>query len=612
MKRLLPTLLVFITRAAAAQDSLPPSVAEHYVRRDEMIPMRDGKRLFTTLYLPRDTTRSYPILLSRTPYGSDTYLHPTGPAEGFARAGYIFAFQDVRGRYQSEGTFVDVRPYIPSKHSPTEIDETTDTWDTVDWLVKHAPHNNGRVGQYGISYLGFYSTMGLIDAHPALKAVSPQAPVTDWFVGDDFHHNGAFFLADAFGFYYSFGVARPEPTRRREPGFVYPTPDSYQFFLDMGPLANAERKYYQGRAGFWGDLMSHGSYDQFWRSRTPLPHLKKVTPAVLTVGGWYDAEDLWGTLHVYQTVERNNPGIYNALVMGPWWHAGWFLSDGSRLGDVEFGAKTAEEYHERVELPFFEHFLRDAPGAPPPEATVFETGANRWRSFDQWPPKGVVPTPLYLGPSGRLERARPASAASDEYRSDPAHPVPYIDGVVTHRTEEYMTADQRFAAHRPDVLTYRTEPLDRDLTIAGPITASLFVATTGTDADWVVKLIDVYPDDTPDPDPNPGQVHLGGYQQLVRAEIMRGKFRSNPGRPEPFVPGRPTKVELILPDAFHTFRPGHRVMVQIQSSWFPLADRNPQRFMDIYRATEADFRPATHRVFRGGERASHLILPVLP
>jgi uncharacterized protein len=609
---LVPLLLLGTARWLAPADSLPPYVREHYARQDHLIPMRDGVRLFTSIYLPRDTSRALPLLLSRTPYGSDKYLHPTGPAEGFARAGYIFVFQDVRGKYRSEGTFVDVPPLRPASAGKPPIDESTDTYDTIEWLVSHVPHNNGRVGLYGISYLGYYSTMGLIGTHPALKAVSPQAPVTDWFLGDDWHHNGAFFLADAFDFLYSFGVRRPAPTTASEPDFAYPTPDSYAFFLSLGPLRNVEQKYYHGRAPFWNELMAHGSYDAFWKARTPLPRLDRVKPAVMTVGGLFDAEDLWGTVNVYRTIERKSPSTYNVLVLGPWFHAGWFLTDGSKLGDVAFGAATADQYHERFELPFFEHFLKDAPTAPPPEAVIFETGANRWRTFDSWPPKPVRPLELYLAPSGGLARSIPrAGSRFDEYVSDPAKPVPFVDGVVRNRPVEYMIADQRFASRRPDVLAYQTEPLADDLTLAGPIDANLFVSTSGTDADWVVKVIDVYPDDTPDPDPNPANVHFGGYQQLVRAEIMRGKFRTSYERPAPFVPNQPTKVDLVLPDVLHTFKRGHRLMVQIQSSWFPLVDRNPQRFVDIYRATEADFQRATNRVYHDPQHGSKVVARIL-
>jgi len=608
----LPFLLAVSAVRATAQDSVPEYVREHYVRTDHLISMRDGKRLFTSVYSPKDSTKSYPILLTRTPYGSDTYLRPTGPAEAFARAGYIFTFQDVRGRYRSEGTFVDVRPYLVKKSGPTDIDETTDTYDTIDWLLKNVPRNNGRVGQYGISYLGFYSTMGIIDAHPALKAVSPQAPVTDWFIGDDWHHNGAFFLADAFRFLYSFGVPRPEPTTRREPRFEFPTFDSYEYFLRLGPLRNIERDVYRGRAPFWNELMRHGTYDAFWTARTPLPHLRNVKPAVMTVGGWYDAENLWGTLAVYRAIEAKNPGAYNVLVMGPWFHGGWFLSDGSALGDVRFGAPTSDEYHTRIELPFFEHFLRDAAPAPPPEASMFETGTNRWRTFETWPPNETRAVVFYFDARGRLTADdKPSATGADEYVSDPARPVPYVGGIVRERPTTYMTADQRFASRRPDVLTYETEPLTADLTIAGPIEAELWVSTTGTDADWVVKVVDVYPDDYSGTDPNPTAIHLGGYEQLVRAEVMRGKFRNGYERPQPFVPGRPTRIKFTLPDVLHTFRKGHRVMAQVQSSWFPLVDRNPQKFVYIYRAGEADFQRATHRLYRGARSPSRLVFKAL-
>ena len=606
-------VLLLAAPAAEAQQALPAYARERYVRVDHMIPMRDGKRLFTSVYCPRDSAQAYPILLTRTPYASDGHLDPFGPAEVFAKAGYIFAFQDVRGKYQSEGAFVDVRPYRPVKRDSADIDETTDTYDTIDWLVKHVPGNNGRVGQYGISYLGFYSTMGLIDAHPTLKAVSPQAPVTNWFIGDDWHHNGAFFLADGFDFVYSFGVPRPVPTTRHEPDFDYGTPDSYDFFLKLGPIRNVDEKYFRGRIPYWNELLAHGTYDAYWKARDPLPHVHNVRPAVLTVGGWFDAEDLWGTLHVYHTVERTSPSAYNILVMGPWEHAGWYLSDGASFGDLRFGNPTADYYHEHIELPFFEHFLKDKGPADLPEASVYETGTNRWRSFDAWPPKGVETKSLYFRPGGKLGFERPPLGGSsfDEYVSDPARPVPYVDGVVVKRPAEYMAADQRFAARRPDVLVYQTDPLTEDLTIAGPITADLFVATSGTDADWVVKLIDVYPDNTPDPDPNPRNVRMGGYQQLVRGDIMRGKFRSSYERPEPFVPGKPTPVKIAIPDALHTFRAGHRVMVQVQSSWFPLVDRNPQRFVDISRARESDFQKATQRVYHAGALSSRLEIGVL-
>jgi len=600
--------------ALGAQDSVPGYVQVHYERHEFHIPMRDGARLFTIVFTPRDSG-TYPFLLTRTPYAADNYFHPLGPADGFARAGYIFAFQDVRGKYLSEGTFIDVPPFH-EKPTGTDIDESTDTYDTIDWLLKNVPDNNGRVGQYGISYLGYYSTMGILSAHPALKAVSPQAPVTDWFRGDDWHHNGAFFLNDGFDFISGFGVPRPVPTDRRDPGVSRTKPDDYEFFLhQVGPLPNVNERFFHHQIPFWDSLMAHGTYDAFWKARTPLPHLHDVKPAVMTVGGWFDAEDLWGTLNVYRTIESQNPGAFNVLVMGPWFHGGWFLSDGDHFADLQFPTKTADDYHTRVELPFFEYFLKDKGTRPSFEAFVYETGANAWRTFDHWPPAGVTQRTLYLGAGGHLGTTPPASGADaaryDEYTSDPAHPVPYIDRIESERSVRYMGSDQRFASERPDVLAYETEPLTEDLTLAGPTTARLFVSTTGTDADWIVKIIDVFPDDTPDPDPNPRNLHMGGYQQLVRAEVMRGKFRNSLEHPEPFVPNQVTPVTFTLPDAFHQFRKGHRVMVQIQSSWFPLVDRNPQRFVDIYHATEQDFQSARERVYHAAATASAVELTVM-
>lgn len=597
-RRLGAATLLFGSLTMSAQDSVPAYVREHYVRQDIMVPMRDSVRLRTIVFTPRDTAVTYPILLTRTPYGADSYFHPVGPADTFARAGYIFAFQDVRGKYLSEGRFIDVPP------ARGTIDESTDAYDAIDWLTKHLPHNNGRVGVYGISYLGYYSTMALLSRHPALKAVSPQAPVTDWFTGDDFHHNGAFFLNDAFDFESDFGVFRPAPTNARSSGLARSKPDEYRFFLeDVGPIANVNDRYFHHAVAFWDSIVAHPTDDAFWKARTPIPHLRDVSAAVLVVGGWFDAEDLWGTLAVHRALAAAQPNGFHRLVMGPWFHAGWFLTDGHDFVDLRFPAKTADEYHERVELPFFEHFLKDKGDLPPFEAFVYETGANEWRMFDSWPPRDASTQTLYLGPERHLGSTPPAVGAPyDEYVSDPAHPVPYIGTIETERRPDYMAADQRFAAERPDVLVYQTEPLAQDLTIAGPITAHLFVSTSGTDADWVVKLIDVYPDDI---------AHLGSYQQLVRAEVMRGKFRESLERPVPFTPGRVTPLTYTLPDAFHQFKHGHRVMVQIQSSWFPLVDRNPQRFVDIYTATAADFQRATMRVYHESTTPSRIDLTVL-
>lgn len=593
-------------------------IKAHYTKFEYNIPMRDGKKLFTAVYIPKDSSKPYPILLTRTPYsvapyGVDQYRSSLGPSERFARKGYIFAYQDVRGRMMSEGEFVHVRPYVPVKKSPTVVDESTDTYDTIDWLVKNIPNNNGRVGLWGISYPGFYTAMGLIDAHPALKAASPQAPIADWFIGDDFHHNGAFYLAHAFNYFINFGKPQTEPTRTRPPRFDYGTPDGYRFFLEAGTLNNLNEKYLKHAIPFWNEMMKHGAYDQFWQERDIRRHLKNIKPAVLNVGGWFDAEDLFGPLRVYESIEKSSPGIQNLLVMGPWYHGGWATSDGDRLGFVSFNSKTSLFYRDNIEFPFFEHHLRGEPDPGLPEAFVFETGTNQWRKHSVWPPKAVT-QPLYFRANGKLSTERPADTspdAFDEYLSDPAKPVPFTADIRSGMTREHMVDDQRFAATRPDVLVYQTDVLTEDITAAGPIHVDLRVSTTGTDSDWVVKLIDVYPDDYPDPDPNPRQVRMGGYQQLVRGEAFRGRFRNSFEKPEPFQPGKVTKVEYEMPDIYHTFRRGHRIMVQVQSSWFPLIDRNPQQFIDIYNAKASDFQKATQRVYRSRETPSSIRIPIL-
>jgi putative CocE/NonD family hydrolase len=574
--------------------------------------MRDGVKLFTSVYAPKDQSGKYPMLMSRTPYsvrpyGADQYRASLGPSDHFRKAGYIFVYQDVRGRYKSEGSFEQVRP-----RNPGGVDETTDTYDTVEWLIKNIPNHNGRVGVWGISYPGFYTSTAMIDAHPAVKAVSPQAPVGDWFIGDDFHHNGTFYLAHAFRWFWSNSRkgadARPNVERIN---FDYPTPDGYDLFLSMGTLAEINERLLKHEVPFWKELMTHGTYDEFWRARDVRQYLKDIKPAVMSVGGWFDAEDLFGTVETYRAVERSSPGAFNVLVMGPWHHGGWSSTDGLTLGPLNFADKTSVFYREKIELPFFEHYLKDGPDPKLPEAYVFETGRNQWRQFPKWPPSSAGTRSLYLLAEGRLGFEAPADAGFDEYISDPARPVPYIGGIANTMTREHMLDDQRFAATRPDVLVYRTEPLENDLTLAGPIQASLQVSTTGTDADWVVKLIDVYPPDYPDPSPNPTRIRMGGYQQLVRGEPFRGKFRNSFAKPEPFVPGETTKVAYTLPDVFHTFRAGHRIMVQIQSSWFPLVDRNPQKFVDIYSARREDFQKATHRIHRAPGAASFLKVQVM-
>jgi len=586
-------------------------IKANYAKREHQVAMRDGVKLFTAVYVPKDASRRYPILLTRTPYsvapyGEDKYPN-TLVMEQFVRDGYIFATQDVRGRNKSEGEFVNIRPIKPVKNGPADTDESTDTWDTVDWLVKNVPQNNGRVGMWGISYPGFYAAAGMIDAHPALKAVSPQAPIADWFIGDDFHHNGALYLAHGFGFLSQFGWPRDEPR------FDAGTPDGYRFALDMGPLSGANAKYFHNRIGFWNEMMEHPNYDAFWQARNLRPHLKNIKPAVMTVGGWFDAEDLFGALNVYQAVEKSSPGTCNILVMGPWFHGGWLRSDGDALGNARFGSKTGAFYREKIFAPFFDHYLKVKGELKLPEAYVFETGANAWRAHDAWPPKQAAPKSIYLQAGGRLSFDAPGdrrSPAFDEYISDPARPVPYIPGIAYGMTREHMTDDQRFAATRPDVLVYQTDALAEDVTVAGPLSPDLYVSTTGTDSDFVVKLIDVYPNDTPDNEPS-GGFRMGGYQQLVRSEAMRGRFRNSYEKPEPFVPGKVTRIRYTMPDVFHAFRRGHRIMIQIQSSWFPLVDRNPQKFVDIYKAKAEDFQKATQRVYHAPGNASSVTLLVL-
>jgi putative CocE/NonD family hydrolase len=617
---LLPALLAGLLPGRAAAQGLE-QVKAAYTKYEYRIPMRDGKKLFTAVYVPKDQSKKYPILLTRTPYsvgpyGVDRYKASLGPSPLFGKAGYIFAYQDVRGRWMSEGEFVNMRPYIPDKKGARDIDESSDTWDTIDYLIKHVPSHNGRVGQWGISYPGFYTAAGMIDAHPALKASSPQAPVTDWFVGDDWHHNGALFLPHMFNFMASFGRPRTGPTKKFNHPFDHETPDGYQFFLRMGPLANANARYFKGDVAFWSEAMRHGTYDEFWQSRNLRQHLNKIRPAVMTVGGWFDAENLFGALETYKKVEASSQGPCNILVMGPWLHGGWSGGDGESLGDVHFNSKTSVFYRENIEFPFFEFYLKGAGEFKHPEAWVFETGTNQWRQYDAWPPKTARRRALYLRPGGRLGWRAPANASGeedhDEYVSDPAKPVPYLDKVAIGMSPEYMVADQRSAGRRPDVLVYQTDELTEDVTIAGPIKVDLHVSTTGTDSDWIVKLIDVYPDDYPDPNPNPAGVRMGGYQQLVRGDVMRGKFRNSLEKPEAFTPGKPAAVSFTLQDTCHTFRTGHRIMVQVQSSWFPLVDRNPQTFVDIYQAKESDFRKATQRVYHSRELPSCVSVLVLP
>ncbi|MGI8741888.1 MAG: CocE/NonD family hydrolase [Bryobacteraceae bacterium] len=609
--------------AAHAQERPAPKPPEfdikaHYTKYEYPIAMRDGKKLFTSVYAPKDSSHSYPFLMMRTPYsvapyGVDRYPDRLGPSLKFAQEGYIFVYQDVRGRYMSQGSFIEMHPHIDRKASATDTDESTDTYDTIEWLLKHVPNHNGKVGIWGISYPGYYTSASIIDSHPALKAASPQAPMTDLFMGDDAYHGGAFMLSANFGFYSSFKPqSEPAPPAARVP-FEYKSQSAYDFFLEMGSLANASERYFKNDSWMWNDQLKHATYDEYWKQRDLSRHMKNIRCAVMTVGGWFDAEDLSGPFKTYRAIEEHNPGITNMLVIGPWVHGGWARQDGDRLGHVSFAAKTGEYFRDNIQLPFFEQYLKGKTDAKLPEAYVFETGTNVWRKYDSWPPKSTLARTLYFGANGKLSFDAPVDdrGSFDEYISDPAKPVPFVPYTALGVPQEYMVSDQRFAASRTDVLVYQTEPLSDDVTISGPVAPHLHVSTTGTDADWVVKLIDVYPFDYPDNNPNPDGMKMGGYQQLIRGEPMRGKFRNSFEKPEPFSPGKLAEVKFTMPDVNHTFRRGHRIMVQVQSSWFPLVDRNPQKFLDIPNAKAVDFQKATQRVYRSRTAPSGIAVNVL-
>ena len=591
-----------------------------YTKHEHRIPMRDGVRLFTVVYTPKDKSAALPILLQRTPYDLKPYTidvrrKPGGIPDSYIRERFIFAMQDVRGRYASGGRFEDMRPIRADKKGPKDTDESTDAWDTIDWLVKHVPGHNGNVGMQGISYLGFYAAAGMVDSHPALKAVSPQAPASDVYGGDDCLHGGGFWLAHNFSFWNYFDQGLEDPTRQEPVGLDYKTPDGYQFYLEGGAVAWIGEKYYKGKSASWNDMVANITNAAWCAERDLTPHLKNVHAAVLTVGGWFDAEDLHGTLKTYQATGAHNPGIFNGLVMGPWSHGAWHHGEARSLGSVDFHAATGEYFRDHIELPFFRKFLKGATNESVMPVHVFETGTDEWREMASWPPSNTVNRTVWLQGSGSLAFQPPETGetAFDEYVTDPNRPVPFTSRISIGMPREYMVEDQRFASRRPDVMVYRTAPLEEDLTVAGPITIDLHVSTTGTDGDWVVKLIDVYTGDHPDPENAPGDApRLGSYQQLVRGEPLRAKFRNGLDHPEPMLPGQVCRLQWTLPDVYHTFRSGHRLMIQIQGTWFPLLDRNPQVFCDIYRAKPGDYKVATQRVYRDRTHASSIVLPVIP
>jgi len=614
MKKLGSLIIFLFPLIASAQN--PDSVwfVNNYIKKEVTIPMRDGIKLFTAVYTPKDQSEKHPILLTRTPYSvapyGNTYrAYWYSYMMRYCREGYILVNQDIRGKYMSEGIFEVVRPFNPNKKNNQDIDEASDSYDTIDWLVKNIANNNGKAGAIGISFPGFYATMTALSGHPALKAVSPQAPVTDRFFGDDDHHNGVLMLMDAFEFHVGFSFAAPSraPSTKRISGFSVDHQDNYAYYLKMGALPNLT-KLSGDTLKFWSDLMDHPNLDAWWKARDARAGIKDVKPAILITGGLFDAEDGYGAWNTYKALVEKSPATTSKLVMGPWYHGQWAHDDGTHLGNVQFGSNTSV-YYQNLEVPFFNYYLKDKGNADTlSKATIFFSGENKWRKFNQWPVADLKQTPVYLEDNGKLSFnvLKNAMPAFDSYISDPAKPIPYSEKVHSNRTREYMDDDQRFAARRTDVLTYQTEVLTHDITLAGPIVADLMVSLSSTDADFVVKLIDVLPDNTPI---NPRTKYpMGGYQMLVRAEIMRGKFRNSFAVPEPFVPGKPTQVKYTLPDVAHTFKKGHRIMIQIQSSWFPLTDLNPQQFEDINKAKDADFIKETIKIYHN---RSKIILPVI-
>jgi uncharacterized protein len=613
---LLTLLIINIPAFSIDEDSL--YLAMHYTKAEYQIPMRDGVKLYTIVYSPKDNTVTYPILINRTPYN----IAPYGDAVGisfrrglfpqFLREGYIFVFQDVRGRFMSEGTFRHMTPFIDNKKTNTGVDESSDAYDTIDWLIKNLKNHNNRVGMWGISYPGFYTSCAAINAHPALKCVSPQAPIADWFF-DDAHHHGAFFLS-MFEFISLMDVPRHGLTQNWTFPFNWDVKDGFTFFKNLGPLKNAKIRYFGDSIAFWNDLVTHPDYDEFWQKRNILPHLKNIKPAVLIVGGWFDAEDLYGTFKTYQSIEKNSPGTKKSIVIGPWIHGGWARTDGSYLGNVSFKNTNSFYYRDSIELPFFNYYLKDKGSLNLPEATMFLTGKNEWRKFDHWPPKHLQNQKLYLHENKKLSflPSVPDEKSYDEFVSDPENPVPYTEDTAFTMTKEYMTDDQRFASKRCDVLVYETEILNNEIIIAGPLKARLKLSTTGGDADWVVKLVDVYPEGIPDNPTTKKGIKMSGYQQMVRSEVIRGRYRKNYEKPSSFKAGKIEEISLELQDILHCFQKGHKIMIQIQSTWFPLVDINPQKYVDnIFKAEDEDFIIATHRVYHQPGKDSFIEISIL-
>jgi putative CocE/NonD family hydrolase len=624
---ILPVLLMPALAQCQRNTNEGDFVKNNYDKQEVYIPMRDGMRLYTVIYTPKDKTQPHPFLMERTPYGSgpygDTlYRRSLGPNRTLMHELYIFVYQDVRGRYMSEGQFEEMTPARDDPHnankkpdaSGKQTDESSDTWDTVDWLIKNVKNNNGRVGIYGISYPGFYASASLPDAHPAIKCVSPQAPVTDEFIGDDANHNGAFFLLDNFDFDNFFDIPRPTPVKHYSGNlFRADYNDAYKFFLNLGPLKNANKpEYFNNKGKIWNEYMAGSTYAGYWEARNIRPHLKNIRPATLLVGGWFDAEDMFGSLRTYEAIEQQTPNNDNHIIMGPWTHGGWAGGGWNRFGILDFGQNVNDYFHD-IETKFYDRYLLGKDSGALPEAMIFETGTNKWKTYNTWPPKEATPIKLLLMENNRLGSPLPPptnalvpvtirkDVSYDQYVSDPANPVPYIDGIRGGRDNQYIVTDQRFASQRSDVLFYQTDPLSADLTVTGRLRPDIWLSSSGTDADLIVKLIDVFPDTAANP----------GYQRLVRAEVFRCKFRNSYEKPEALTPGQPAEIAFNMNEIAHCFKKGHRIMVQLQSSWFPLVDLNPQTFVNIPTANESDFQKATIRIWHDAAHPSGIALPVM-
>lgn len=611
----LSSLLFFVLVSSLPAQTLSDS-SYSYERQELLITMRDGVQLNTVIWTPiplqasTQQTQQYPFVLQRTPYGVSGIPSPHLRAyvKDLAKDGYIFIYQDIRGRYKSEGKF-EMQRFNRDKNNPKSIDESTDTYDTIEWLLKNIPNNNGRAGMLGVSYDGWLTVMAMLDPHPALKAVSEQATPADMFLGDDFHHNGAFRLS--YGFEYAFELE----ASKVDTLFHFDTYDTFEWYLKLGALSNVNAKYFHGKIPTWNDYVEHPNYDMFWQKQGLAYRLSQPTIPTMHVGGWWDQEDFYGPLKTYEILEKNDPKHLNYLVVGPWNHGGWGRGEGRSLGNVNFDSATATYFRESIQAPWFEYFLKDKGAFNFSEAITFQTGSNEWKSYDEWPPrKSVTDRKLYFQENGKLSFTLPSKESEhefDSYVSDPFHPVPYRTRPIEptygpgSRWRTWLVEDQRFVHLRPDVLSWETEVLTEDVTVSGDIVAHLFASTSGTDSDWIVKLIDVYPESYPK-DPK-----MGGYQLMIANDVLRGRFRNSFEKPEPVAPNQVNEYTIDLHSNDHRFLKGHKIMVQVQSTWFPIIDRNPQKYVEnIYKANDSDFQSATQRVFRSQKFPSHILLPV--